>query len=393
MFGNFAVGTAAYVYAGLLEPLAADLGVSVGLAGQLATAYAVAYAVAAPILVILTARFPRKTLLVSAMLLFTICNIAMALAPTFSTLMGARVGAALAAALYTPISLSVAAFLAKPERRGLALALTTGGISLAFVIGIPLGTVLGGAFGWRTAFYLSTGVAALALLLVLFALPNIDMQQRSDPKALQVLRRGDVLSLLALTMLAFVSGFCVFAFIGPVVRSITGLGAGATGSFILAFGAASVVGTVLGGVLADRTNPLRSVNAAVVLLVTSNLCFSLFTAVEGQSLSIAGAVLANVLAGLGVFALIPLVQYLLVKAAPEQSSIVLGFNASMLFLGQGLGAVLGGVVLSTFGVANNGYVAAGIALIALIFTAVGPIHSLSKGQLQAPRDTEFAGDQ
>lgn len=380
MFGNFAIGTAAYVYAGLLEPLAADLGVSVGAAGQLASTYAIAYAVAAPLMVILTSRFSRKALLSVAMLLFTLCNLGMVFAPSFGALMGARVVAALAAALYTPISLAVAAYLAKPEQRGLALALTTGGISLAFVIGIPLGTVLGGAYGWRVSFYLSTGVAVAALILVLFALPKIKMQQHSDPQVLKVLQRGDILGLLAVTALAFVSGFCVFAFIGPVVNLITGLGADATGGFILAFGVASVVGTVLGGVLADRSKPLRSISAAVGLLLASNLCFSLFTYVEGQTLSVAGAVLANVLAGLSLFSLIPLVQYLLVKAAPEQSSVVLGFNASMLFLGQGLGAAMGGVVVGTFGISNNGYVAAGVALLTLMFIAFGPLRGFDRTQ-------------
>src|SRR3712207_725135 len=155
---TFAVGTGTFIVTGLLGGVARDLSVSVGTAGHLVTVFAIAFALLSPVLVAATAHVGRRRLLVSALALFALANAAAALAPTFSLLLLSRVAAAGLAAICTPVAVATAAQLAPPEHKGRALSVTIGGISVAWVVGVPSGAVIVDDLGWRVRVRLEAGV-------------------------------------------------------------------------------------------------------------------------------------------------------------------------------------------------------------------------------------------
>ncbi len=171
--GTFAVGTGLLVIQGILPEMARDLGVSVGAAGQLVMVFAVTYAVSAPLLSTFGARFDRRRLLVAALVLFALSNLAAALSSSVALLVVARVVAALASALYTPNASVAGAGLAPPEARGRALAIVFGGLSIATVLGVPIGTLVGGFAGWRAAFWFVALLATLAAAGIALLLPAV----------------------------------------------------------------------------------------------------------------------------------------------------------------------------------------------------------------------------
>src|ERR671916_3541600 len=170
---TFAISTGTFIVTGLIPGVASDLAVSVGTAGHLVTIFAVAYALSSPVLVALTGRVARRRLLVSTLTLFALANVAAAAAPTFSLLLAARVASACCAAICLPVAIATAAQLAPPGQKGRALSIAGGGISAAWVLGVPLGAVLVDHFGWRVSFALAATLAILASIAVRALLPKV----------------------------------------------------------------------------------------------------------------------------------------------------------------------------------------------------------------------------
>jgi MFS family permease len=170
--GTFAVGTESFMIAGLLPGMAADLAVTLPQAGQLVTAFALAYALSSPVLTALTGRIERRSLLIGAMLAFAAANVLAWTAPGYLQLMAARILLAFAAGLYVPGANALASTVAAPERRGSAIAIVNGGLSLAIALGVPLGALVGDGMGWRTTFGGVAILAALAALGLAYGLPK-----------------------------------------------------------------------------------------------------------------------------------------------------------------------------------------------------------------------------
>ncbi|WP_345394908.1 MFS transporter [Nonomuraea salmonea] len=215
--GNFAIGTGTFVTAGLLAPISADLGVSRPAAGQLMTVFALAYAVLSPVLAALTARMSRRTLLLLAMVVFVAGNVLTALAPTYALVLITRVVAAAGAAMFTPTSSAVANALSAPERRGRALALVMGGLSVSSAIGVPLGTWLGEAVSWRATLWLVAGLGVLGLAGVATLVPELRLpasgrlRERFEP-----LRDRRVPAVMVTQLLLFAAGFTAYTYIGSL---------------------------------------------------------------------------------------------------------------------------------------------------------------------------------
>ena len=191
--GTFAIGTGSFVLAGLLGGVAEDLSISVATAGQLITLYAVVYAVGSPVLVTITSRVTRRRLLILSLAVFAVANAAAVAIPSFGPLLASRIVAACAAAVFTPTSAAVAATLAPPEKRGRALAVVTGGLTIAFAFGIPLGTLVGDYFGWRAAFVLvgvlgTVGVFGIGGFLPAVENPPVSLRERLGRRAARGLR-------------------------------------------------------------------------------------------------------------------------------------------------------------------------------------------------------------
>jgi predicted MFS family arabinose efflux permease len=286
-----------------------------------------------------------------------------------------RVAAASLAAICMPVAVATAAQLALPEHKGRALSVTIGGISVAWVVGVPSGAVIVDHLGWRVAFALTTGLAVFAAIAVGTLLPAV----KSTPAAagglasrLAVAARPAVLSTLLVTVLAMLSGFTVLTYVRPLLEGLTGFGGEGIGSMLLLFGLAAIAGSVLGGYGADRWGYRATVVPVVVVQAFALLSFSLLAAAGAVSaFVIIGAAAAMAAWGVVTFAFIPLQQYRLIEVAPNEQNAVLSLNSSAVYAGQGLGAGLGSLVLGYSSPAALGYAGAGLAAVALITLFLG----------------------
>lgn len=334
--GNFAVGTSGLVLAGILGLLAADLDVPLGTAGTVITAYALTYAVSAVLLSGVTGHLPRRTLLIAGLGLFTLGNVAAAVAPSLGVLLLARAVSAVGASVFTPVASGVAAALVPPELRGRALALVFVGIPVATVLGVPLGTWIGGAFGWRTAFWLVVAVGVLALAGV-----------------------AALVRALLVTGLLYLGQFAVYPYLVSALRSVTGLDAGGITGILLLFGVAGLLGNALGGRLTDVWSGPGTLRSGLILTAASLLALPL---VLGHGWSVAVVAFAW---GAGSLLVNPPQQSHIVNLAPGAAGVALALNASALYVGQALGAPLGGAFAGNH-LTQLGYVGGGVVLLALL---------------------------
>ena len=248
----FGIGTTEFVIMGLLPDVARDLGVTVPQAGYLVSGYAMGVVVGAPLVAMATARLPRKTALLALMGVFLVGNLGCAVAPSYGLLLLARVVTAFAHGSFFGIGAVVARDLVPPNRRNQAVALMFSGLTLANVLGVPLGTALGQAAGWRAAFWAVVGIAVLAGAAILAWVPSgLPGTKDGLGREFRALGRWPVLLPMLASVLASVSLFSVFTYIAPFLEEVTHLSPrGVTGA-LLAVGVGLTAGNLIGGRLAD----------------------------------------------------------------------------------------------------------------------------------------------
>ncbi|MCK2214847.1 MFS transporter [Actinomadura sp. ATCC 31491] len=354
--GNFAIGTGMFVTAGLLPPISADLGVSRSAAGQLMTVFALAYAVLSPLLAALTARLSRRRLLLLALGVFVAGNALTALAPTYPLVLATRVLAAAGAAMFTPTASGVANALSTPERRGRALALVMGGLSVSSAIGVPLGTWLGGAAGWRATLWLVTGLGVLGLAWVAAAVPEVVVASSGRLKErFAPLAERRVLAVLATQLLMFAAGFTAYTYIGSLFDlPLTAV--------LWAWGLGGVAGNQLGGRLTDLYGPRRM----IILGLAASTVFLALIPVANLALPVA-LVWAFLWGALG-WLVAPAQQFRTVAAVPGNVPIGLGLLSSAQYLGLFVAGLAGGVALDAYGRAGVTALATALGLTALLVT-------------------------
>lgn len=266
--GNFALATGAFVVPGLLAQLSADLGISLAAGGALMTSYAIAYAVASPLLVAATGAWTRRSVLLVGLVLVAVGNLGMAVAGDLPTAVAARVVSAVGGALYTPIAAAIAVAVSPPERRTRALALVFAGMTLAQVLGIPLGTQVAFAVGWRMVFVAVAVLALLAAVAVAASVPrDLDLPPATLPQLGRLLLEPHVAVAIAVTILFFAGNFVVMTFLGPVLTATSGATGAILTGILWALGVAAVVANGLGGWAGDRFGPLPTL--AVMIVVTA----------------------------------------------------------------------------------------------------------------------------
>lgn len=363
--GTFAIGTGSFVFAGLLEGVAADLSVTVGAAGNLVTVFAVTYAVSSPVLVTLAGRVGPRRVLVVAMAVFAAANAAATFAPTFGLLLACRMLAACGAAVFTPTAVAVAAGLAPEEERGRAISFITGGLTVAFVIGIPLGSIIGTYAGWRMTFVMVAALGVVAMAGIRF-LPDVDgppvMGLRERVEAL---RQPAIFAALLLTTFGIMGGFVIFTYVSPLLARITGFGGTGVSGLLFLFGVAAMFGNTLGGYGADQGRYAGLAAATLTLQAVSFLGLSLLVTFSGTALALPGVLAMLALWGTAGFALNPLQQYRVAQLAPAARNVALSLNASAIYLGQGVGAGLGALALGYGSLATLGWTGAICILVAL----------------------------
>lgn len=376
---TFAVITGNYVFIGVLGQLANGLGVSIGLAGQLVTVFALTNVFGSPVLISVTSNIERRRLLTLTLIVYAVANIVVLVLPSFGWVVVARVVAGAAAAVVTPVAAALATQFVPVERAGQALAIVNSGLAIAFALGIPLGTAIGGEFDWRMTFVFAGSLTFVALVALRVVLPEVRGSVRSSTRAsrMTLLRQSGVVLDVTVMALGFTTAFVVLSYIGPVLGSMTGFGSGGISALQIVFGVVGVGGVLIGGTSADRYESWKLLIGIFAILSLSMPPFSLFAGAGGGTVAIVSAVAALVLMGLGGFALIPVQQYRLVQRAPEARSVVLALNAAALFFGQTLGSVLGGLSIEYISLSSLGWVGGaigGVTLVVVLLTrSVGRI--------------------
>jgi MFS transporter, DHA1 family, inner membrane transport protein len=336
----FGIGTTEFVIMGLLPNVARDLGVTIPAAGMLVSGYALGVTVGAPILAVVTAKMARKKALMSLIAVFIVGNLLCALAPNYWVLMGARIVTAFCHGAFFGIGSVVAADLVAPNRRAQAIALMFTGLTLANVLGVPLGTALGQAAGWRATFWVVTAIGLLAAGALQVCLPkHIEMRETSILREFDVLKNPQVLMVLGISVLASASLFSVFTYITPILEDVTGFSPHAVTYVLLLFGLGLTVGSTLGGKLADW----KLLRSLLTFLVSIVVILTIFAGAMHEPVS---ASITIFLWGVLAFAIVPPLQMLIVNRAADAPNLASTLNQGAFNLGNATGAWLGGCVIS-----------------------------------------------
>ena len=370
VLGAFAIGAETFLVSGVLPQIAADLHVTAAAAGSLVTIFALAYAFGSPLIAVATAGVERKRLLIVAIAAFALANLVAAFAPNFASLAAARALLALAAGTFMPAAVAVATALFAAERRGRAIALIYGGMTLATVVGVPAGTYLAAFAGWRAPFFGVAVLAALAAIGVATALPRLASARAAGfAERLAVMRRPDVLQMLTLTALALIGPFALNTFLGVLAESALGIGGDRLALVLAFFGVVSFLGSQFGGYAADRWPRERFLAVVFVVLIAAFPLMSIGPRLGGE----AGAAL--LFAGLALWGLFgwafPIVQQArLVTLDPVMAPITLSLNISALYVGVAIGSSLGAWTITRWSVDAIGLVAGASEVVALAWLAL-----------------------
>ncbi|PRY16125.1 MFS transporter [Kineococcus rhizosphaerae] len=358
--GAFGIGTTEFVAMGLLPQMAATFGVSIASAGWLVSAYALGVVVGAPTLTALTHSLPRKKVLAGLMGLFVLGHVATALAPTFHLLIGARFLSGLSHGAFFGASAVVARKIAPPGRQGQALALVFTGLTVANVVGVPVGTYVGQQLGWRLTFSLVGVIGLLTVAAILAMVPEVETRSGTLRSEFAAFRRRQVWWTLLITTVGFASMFTVVSYVSPLLTDVAGFAESSVSWVLVLFGLGATLGNLVGGRLADW-RPYRTLAAGFVGQVVVFGGLFLFS---GNKIAAA--------AGVFLFAFIGFVM-----SAPIQTRGILaaGGGASMASaamqaafnVGNAMGAFLGGVAIDAgFGYASTALVALVLALLGLL---------------------------
>lgn len=367
VFAPFALGTSAFIYVGLIEPMSRDLGVSIARVGQLQTAFALTCGIGGPLLARLLAAFDRKRLLLGVLAILMLMNIASALAPDLTTIGAIRLVAGFFAALTLPLASTLAVSLVAPEQRPSAIATVLAGYTLAFLIGMPAGSMLGDSYGWRSAFWLAGAIAALAFVVIALLAPAHVHAPEAGAKSFRRALPGDNPRLMLITLLGFGATFATVSYIGPVITLFTGLEGSAIGVIQMSTGLGSLLGLPAGAAL-SRLTARKALAILFVLMLLTQALFSLGMLNDLGVLAIPALVTAMMFGSAALFATSPIIQSQLTIAAGPAATLAFALNGSMLYAGQGLGAFTGGAITSLYGLGWTGLAGAGCAALALLLT-------------------------
>jgi MFS transporter, DHA1 family, inner membrane transport protein len=347
--GGFAIGCTEFVAMGLLPNIARQLIPTVyavsptqanSQAGLLVSAYAAGVVVGAPTIAALSARFPRRTLLLWLLVAFTVATVASAILPTFGLVLAARFIAGLPHGAYFGVAALVAASLMGPGTRGRGIAFVLGGLTVANIVGVPAITFLGQAAGWRVAYLGVAAIFALTFVAVFFVVPK----QPGDPLAtvrreLTIFRKPQVWFALAIGAIGFGGFFAVFTYVAPIVTNVTGLSEGFVPVVLVIAGVGMTVGNFVGGHLAD-VSLKRGLFAFFALLLVGLVGLAL------TAQSVVGLLVFVFLIDAASAAVSPAIQTRLMNVAGDSQTLAAAINHASLNIGNSVGAALGGAAIA-----------------------------------------------
>jgi len=338
---SFCIGTTEFVIMGLLPEVAADLGVTIPAAGLLVTGYALGVVVGAPVIAIITARMPRKPVLIALAALFALGNLLCAVAPTYGLLMAARVVTAFGHGAFFGIGSVVAASLVPANKKASAIALMFAGLTLANILGVPGGTAFGEAFGWRATFLAVVAIGLVSVAAIAWLVPAGVAQPSGGGLLGEVRVLGKLQVWLAMLISALASGslFAVFTYIKPFLTEVTGLSSESVTWVLLLFGGGMTVGNIVGGRLADW-KLMPTVVGTLFLLA------ALLASLTRFGWSASYAILAVFVWGMLVFVVVPPLQLRVVGTASEAPNLAATLNQGAFNVGNAAGAWIGAAALT-----------------------------------------------
>ncbi|MDQ0091067.1 DHA1 family inner membrane transport protein [Paenibacillus anaericanus] len=370
--GAFAIGMTEFVIMGLLPNVASDLDVSISTAGQLITMYALGVAIGAPILTILTQRIPQKKLLCLLMILFIIGNGISVLAPNYTILMIARMITALTHGTFFGVGAVIASNLVQPNKRAGAVSIMMAGLTIANIIGVPLGTFIGQHMGWRASFGAIAIMGVIALIGILIFIPQLKQEKPvSLAEQITALAQPKLLLFLLIGALGNASLFTVFTYITPLLEQVTGFAEHSVTWILVLFGCGVTVGNIVGGKLADwKLMPsILGLYFAICIILTI-FTFTIYNPIT--------AVVTIFLWGVASFAVMPGLQVRIMSLAQSAPALASTASHSAGNLGNAAGAFIGGWVITHLAITSLPWVGALLVGLGLIIGAAAYIAERKK---------------
>lgn len=360
--GAFGIGLTEFVIAGILPQIARDFGVDIPAAGLMATTYALGVFVGAPILTILGAKVPRKTMLIGLAVIFTLGNALTALAPSLPIALAGRILTAFNHGTFFGIGSIIAASLVAKDRQASAIAFMFSGLTMANLIGVPAGTWLAQVYDWRLVFWLIAGIGLVTALSVALLVPRVEAGKAIALKAeLRAFMDPQVLLAMGITIFGPAAFFTSITYIAPMMVEETGLSEAGVAWIMVLFGLGLVVGNWIGGRFADR-----SLFGTLFVTLTAQAAVLLVFWLGVSSAAVASASVF-LMAAFG-FATVSPIQKLVMDRASHAGAptIAASVNIGMFNLGNAIGAWAGGATIAAgFGLASPNWAGAILSLVAL----------------------------
>lgn len=366
----FAIGTTEFVIVGLLPTVASDLDISLTKAGSLISGYALALAIGTPLLAAVFSRVDKKKLLLGLMMVFTIGNAAALFVTSYEAVLFSRIITAIAHGLFFAIATVVATNIVPPGKQGSAVSIMFTGLTVATVLGVPMGTFIGQHIGWRATF----GVVALLGVIGLFAIARFvpqsaeqERQRTTIRDILALLKQSQILLGLAMTIFGFGATFVLFTYLSPILTTISGHADQSITWLLLVYGVFVAIGNMVGGRLADR-QPVRSLR--LIFLAQAIILLLQLLLLPSQ----AGSFMAIALLGLVAFMMSAGVQTHIVALAdryvPAAKSMASALNIAGFNVGIALGSTLGSIVIAKGDYLDTAWVGAIMAFIAFLLAVL-----------------------
>ncbi|WP_284141429.1 MFS transporter [Virgibacillus sp. LDC-1] len=368
MIVSFIVGMVELIIGGILDLIADDLQISLGKAGLLITIFSLIFAIAGPVLLIATAGVERKRLTIVSLFVFLLGNIVTLFSSTYMIVFLGRIISAMSGALLIILCLVMAPTIVDPKYRGRAIGLVSMGVSGSLVLGVPLGLMLGNAFGWRAPFVMISLLTVLSIVGVFFFMERVEPKP-SIPigKQLATLKSRKILFAQSTTFLFLAGHTVLYAYLTPFLKTTMGMEGTAISVAYLVFGVAAVSGGGFGGTLADIFGTKRT-----ILVVTVIFGCAIF-AIPYTTFAMPVFLVVMIVWGMMSWAVSPAMQSYLIESSPETSDIQQSLNNSALHLGIAFGSVVGGVVIEHTSVTHNATVG-GLLVVLALGTALLSMH-------------------
>ncbi|MGB3070248.1 MAG: MFS transporter [Ottowia sp.] len=367
--GTFAIGTEGFMIAPLLSTMAADFQMTVPEVALLVVVFTLTMALSSPVSTVLTARLKRRSTLLFAMTIFAFGNLLAAWSPNFGVLMVARIMMAVASGLYVPNANALAGVIVSPSMRGRALAIVSGGMTLAIALGLPLGALVGHAFGWRATFLAVGTMSLIAIAGIVIGIgkdagsgiPVATLSQR-----ISVMRKPAILRLLSVSLFWSVGAYAVYPYIAPYLTSVLGYQAAGINATVSLWGIAAAVGVTTGGALNDRLGSDRVARLSLLVLALSFWTLSLASTLSPAAATVP-VMLGIVLWGFAVWSFFPAQMARLIAAGDAaQASLALALNTSTMYLGFSIGSAIGAGILDSGAIWGIGLFAGAVEILALV---------------------------